>query len=217
MKFTTMKVLVFGATGGTGNLVVQQALDKGMQVTAFARNPSKISIKHPKLKLVQGDVLQQSSIDAIISGHDAVICCIGAPATKAGQLRSEGTKNIIWSMQKNAVTRFICQTSLGYADSKKVLKHTPFVFKKIIVPLLLKKTFEEHELQETVIKQSGLNWTIVRPGTLTNGKYTGGYKQGFDYSDGSLKVKISRADVADFMVKQLETDNYNKKVVGLSY
>ena len=143
-----MKILVFGATGGTGSLVVQQALEKGIEVTAFARNPEKLKIQNANLKTVQGDVLQQGSIDKIMPGHDAVICCLGAPAAKAGQLRSEGTKNIITAMTKHGVSRLVCQTSLGYDDSKIVLCYTPFVFRKVVVPYLLKKTFEDHSLQE---------------------------------------------------------------------
>ncbi|MEP7144301.1 MAG: SDR family oxidoreductase [Ferruginibacter sp.] len=212
-----MKVLVFGATGATGKQVVQQALSMGHEVTAFVRNPAKIGYTNPKLKVVNGDVLQQASIEPVMAGQDAVVCCIGSPATKAGQLRSEGTKNILGSMKKHGISRFICQASLGYADSAAVLNNTPFVFRKIIVPLLLKKTFEEHELQETYIRESDLKWTILRPGTLTNGKYTGSYRHNFDYSDAALKVKISRADVADFIMQQLQTDQYIKQTVGLSY
>jgi putative NADH-flavin reductase len=212
-----MKILVFGATGGTGTQVVQQALDKGFEVTAFVRNPEKLKISNASLKVVQGDVLQQTSIDKIIGGHDAVICCLGAPAAKAGQLRSDGTKNIINAMQQNGVQRLICQTSLGFGDSEIVLNYTPFVFRKIIAPYLLKKTFADHLLQETFVKQSNLNWTIVRPGTMTNGKFTCNYKHGFSYADSSLKIKISRADVADFLIKQISSNQYQNKETGISY
>ena len=212
-----MKVIVFGATGGTGNLVVQQALENGFDVTAFVRNPAQLKIKNAKLKIVQGDVLQQNSIDSIMQEYDAVICCLGTPATKAEQLRSIGTRNIINAMTKFGVSRLICQTSLGYGDSKFVLDFTPFVFRKIIVPFLLKKTFEDHLLQESFIKQSNLNWTIVRAGSLTNGKGTGNYKKEFEYTDSSLKVKISRADVAHFLTATLTNQNSYNKVVGISY
>jgi putative NADH-flavin reductase len=212
-----MKILVFGATGGTGTQVVKQALNKDLEVTAFVRNPAKLKILNVKLKVVHGDVLEQSSIDKVIGGHDAVICCLGAPATKAGQLRSDGTKNIINSMQQKGVPRLICQTSLGFDDSEPVLNHTAFFFRKIIVPYLLKKTFADHLLQENFIKQSNLNWTIVRPGTMTDGKFTGEYKHGFSYSDNSLKVKISRADVADFLIKQVFSNQYQNKLTGVSY
>ncbi len=212
-----MKLLVFGATGGTGSHVVQQGLAKGFEVTAFVRDPSKLKITHPNLKIVQGDVLKPESIDKVMKGQDAVICCLGAPVTKAGTLRSAGTKNILGSMVKSGVHRFICQASLGYGDSTSILDFTPFIFRKVIVPLLLKKTFDDHLLQETFIKQSNLDWTIIRPGTLTNGQMTGNYKQGFEYTDSSLKVKISRADVAQHLTTQVSNPSSYHKVIGLSY
>jgi putative NADH-flavin reductase len=211
-----MKLLIFGATGGTGSQVVQQALEKGFQVTAFVRSPEKITVSNRLLKVVKGDVLQQSSIDLIMPGHDAVICCIGAPPTKAGVQRSEGTNNILRSMEKFGIKRFVCQASLGYDDSAVILKNTPFVFRKIIVPLLLKKTFEEHSKQEKIIRQSNTSWTIVRPGSLTNGKLTAQYYQGDDYTNDIWKVKISRADVAHFLVGQVTDERYMHRAVGVS-
>jgi putative NADH-flavin reductase len=142
---------------------------------------------------------------------------LGAPAKKAGTLRSEGTKNIINAMKETNVNRLICQTSLGFDDSKEVLKCTSFFFKNIIVPYILKSTFSEHSLQENAIKQSGLNWTIVRPGNLTNGKKTEKYKSAFSYSDTTLKVKISRADVAQLMLKQVSANDNFQKTIGISY
>jgi len=212
-----MKLLIFGATGGTGKLVVEQALSKGFGVTAFLRNPEKLSLSDPRLSIVKGDVLQQSTIDAIMPGHDAVICCLGAPANKAFRLRSEGTKNILSAMKKYGVTRFICQTSLGFGDSETLLNNTSFIFRKIIVPLLLKTTFAEHSIQEKTIAESDVNWTIVRPGIMVDTAYTGAYKHGFDYTDKSVKVKIARADVAHFMLEQLNNKIYNKKTTGISY
>ncbi len=212
-----MKILLFGATGGTGKLVLDEALQNGHTVTAFVRNPAKLQTAHSHLTVVTGDVLQKESIDRCISGHDAVICCLGAPAAKAGTLRSQGTKNIIESMEEAGISRFICQTSLGYGDSEIVLKATPFVFRKLIAPLLLKKTFADHLFQEQFIKSSKLEWTIVRPGTLTNGKPTGQVKHDFDYADPSLKVKVSRADVAMFMVSLLKNPASIKQVTGVSY
>lgn len=211
-----MKLLLFGATGGTGKQVLLQALEQGYKVTIIVRNPSKITLANSNLKIIQGDVLTALP-DEAFTGHDAVICCLGAPANKAATLRSEGTKNIIKAMKKANVNRFICQSSLGFDDSVEVLNRTSFIFKKIIVPYILKATFKEHLLQELAIKQSKLNWTIVRPGSLTNGIKTGKYKYGFSYNDSTLKVKISRADVADMMLKQLTMPQYLQKVVGISY
>ena len=216
-NFIKMKILLFGATGGTGNQVLLQALEQGHIVTAIVRNPSKLKIQSDNLKVEQGDVLNISSIEDAFANQDAVICCLGAPANKAGVLRSEGTKNIIKVMGKANINRFICQTSLGFDDSIDVLKCTSFLFKNIIVPFVLKATFKEHHVQEDVIKQSCLNWTIVRPGNLTNGIKTEQYKYGFPYNDPTLKVKISRADVADCMLKQLTSTQYLQKAIGISY
>jgi putative NADH-flavin reductase len=211
-----MKILLFGSTGGTGKEVLLQALEKGHFITAIVRNPTKINIQSERLKVIQGDVLI-SNLDFAFAEQDAVICCLGAPANKAGTLRSEGTKNIIDAMKKANIDRLICQTSLGYDDSIPVLNCTSFIFKKIIVPYILKATFKEHHLQEIAIKQSGLNWTVVRPGNLTNGKKTENYKSNFSYADPTLKVKISRADIAHLLIKQLSSSENNQKIIGISY
>ncbi|MEO6313764.1 MAG: SDR family oxidoreductase [Chitinophagaceae bacterium] len=212
-----MKLLLFGASGATGRLVAAQAIALGHEVTAFVRNPEKIILSHPALAIVTGDVLNPASVDHAMAGHDAVLCCLGAPANKAYQLRSEGTKNILAAMKRHGVARFICQTSLGFADSRPILDNTSFVFKKIIVPFFLKTTFAEHAIQESLITCSDLNWTVVRPGNMTNGAQTGNYKHGFDYRDGTIKVKIARADVAHFMLAQLNNNAYSKKITGISY
>lgn len=211
-----MNILLFGATGGTGKQVLLQALEQGHFVTAIVRNPSKIKLQSDRLKIVQGDVLT-SNLDLAFVEQYAVICCLGVPANKAGTLRSEGTKNIIKAMKVANVNRLICQTSLGFDDSVEVLKNTSFIFKKLIVPFILKSTFNEHSLQEKVIKESDLNWTIIRPGNLTDGKKTENYKSSFSYSDPALKVKISRADVAHLILKQLSTNDNFQKTIGISY
>jgi putative NADH-flavin reductase len=211
-----MNILLFGATGGTGKQVLLQTLEQGHYITAVVRNPTKINLQSDRLKIVKGDVLTSNLVE-FVSGQDVVICCLGVPANKAGTLRSEGTKNIINAMKGTNVNRLICQTSLGFDDSKEVLKCTSFFFKNIVVPYILKSTFLEHSLQEKAIKQSGLNWTIIRPGNLTNGKKTEKYKSAFSYSDTTLKVKISRADVAQLMLKQLSNNDNFQKTIGISY
>jgi putative NADH-flavin reductase len=211
-----MKLLLFGASGGTGKQVLLQALEQGHFITAIVRKPLKVNIQSENLKVVQGNVLT-SNLDFAFVGQDAVICCLGAPANKARKLRSEGTKNIVEAMKRANLNRLICQTSLGYDDSIEVLNCTSYLFRKIIVPYVLKTTFSEHHVQEMVIKQSGLNWTIVRPGNLTNGKKTKNYKSNFSYSDPTLKVKISRADVAHFILKQVLITESNQKTIGISY
>ncbi len=212
-----MKLIVFGATGGTGQHLVKQALAQGHMVTAFVRNPAKFGVSHPGLRIVQGDVLDAASVEQAVSGHDAVLAALGAPARDTNKVRSEGTRNIISAMEKTGVRRLVCQTSLGYGDSIQVLDRTPFYFRHIIVPFFLRRVFADHALQEDVIKQSSVDWIIVRPGNLTDGERTGRYRHGFAASDQAITVSVSRADVADFMLKQLSDDTYLRKTPGLSY
>ena len=212
-----MKLIIFGATGGTGRQLVRLALDEGYAVTAFARRPERLEIDHPHLRLHPGDVLDPESVRTAIIGHDAVLSALGAPPTKTGVIRSEGTRNIIDAMEATGIQRFVCMTSLGYGDSRPVLDATPFYFKHIIVPLLLRKAFADHEVQEGLIQGSKLDWTIVRPGSLTDGERTGQYRHGFAPTDRPLQVEVSRADVADFMLKQLKDTTYLKRTTGLSY
>jgi putative NADH-flavin reductase len=212
-----MKLIIFGATGGTGRLLVEQAIAQGHQVTAFVRNPSKITLKYPGLKVSTGDVMDASAVNLAVGGHDAVLSAIGSPANKIGIVRSQGTLNIINAMQQKGVKRLICQTSLGYGDSVKTLDRTPLYFKYLIVPFILKKGFADHALQEQYIKESNLDWVIIRPGNLTNGPFTGQYKHGFEATDPTIKVKVARADVAHFMLKQLTNNTYLHLTPGISY
>lgn len=212
-----MKLIVFGATGGTGQQVVQQALAQDHAVTVFVRNPAKFGVNHPNLKIAQGDVMDLASVERVLPGHDVVLVALGAPARDKGKVRSKGTRNIISAMEKTGVRRLVCQTSLGYGDSLQVLDRAPLHFKYIIVPFLLRGAFADHELQEDFIKRSDLDWIIVRPGNLTDGEKTGHYRHGFPASDKAITVNISRADVADFILKQLSDDTYLRKTPGLSY
>lgn len=209
-----MNLLVFGSTGGTGRHLVELALARGHVVTAFARDPAKLDIGHADLKVVRGDVMDLASVERAMQGQEAVLSALGTPASKKDTLRSDGTLNIIRAMEKAGVRRFVCQSSLGIGDSRDIL---PFHYKYIIVPVILRHAFADHERQENYVKQSRLDWTIVRPGNLTNGKRTGVYRHGFAVTDKAIKLRISRADVADFTLKQLADDTYFYETPGVSY
>ena len=212
-----MKLIVFGATGGTGQHLVKQALAQGHAVTAFVRNPAKFGVSDPGLKIVQGDVMDAASVEHAVSGHDAVLVALGGPARDTSKVRSEGTRSVISAMEKTSVRRLVCQTSLGYGDSRQSLDRTPFHFRYIIVPFFLRRAFADHQLQEELIQRSGLDWIIVRPGNLTDGARTGRYRHGFQATDKTITVTISRADVAHFMLGQVSDNAYLRKTVGLSY
>ncbi len=209
-----MKLLIFGSTGGTGRELVKQALENGHTVTAFARTPEKLDITHQNLLVVMGDVLDSAPVERAVEGQDAVISALGTPAMTKNTTRSEGTQNIIRAMEKLGVRRLVSLSSMGIGDSRDML---PFHYKYILVPLFLRQGFVEHELQDDRIKQSQTEWTIVRPGAVTNGDRTGVYRHGLPVSDKTIKAKISRADVADFMLKQLSDNTYLHKAPWVSY
>lgn len=207
------KILIFGATGGTGKELIHQSLSKGHKVTAFVRSPEKLQVQNTNLTIVKGNVLNYDKVHEAMVGHAIVFSCLGMPASDKSKLREEGTANIVKAMEAHQVKRFICQTSLGFGDSKEVL---PWHMKYLIVPFILKNAFKDHEAQETVIQNSKTEWTIVRPGNMTNGKKTGKYKFGFLPTE-QIKLKISRSDVADFMLRQIENMDFLYKKVGISY
>jgi putative NADH-flavin reductase len=209
-----MKLLVFGATGGTGREIVAQGLDQGHVLTAFARNPTALTTKHEKLKLALGDVRDYPSVQAAVQGQEAVLSALGVRKLRKNTVLSDGTKNIIRAMEQHGVRRFICESSLGVGDSQGQLG---WLFNLFIIPLFLRNVFRDKEAQEQYIKQSSLDWIIVRPAALTNGSRTGVYRHGFGTTDRTIKGKISRADVADFMLQQLTDDTYLRQTPGLSY
>jgi len=208
-----MKITIFGATGTIGKQLVKDALAKNHQVTAFGRNMDKLNaFKNKNLTKQKGDVFNTIDVDESVKGMDAVIIVLGAG--RNGRVRAEGTLNIINAMKQNNVERLICQSTLGAGESNENLN---FFWKNIMFGWFLKPAFLDHELQEKHVKNSGINWTIVRPAAFTNGEKTGRYKHGFDASEKSLSLKISRADVSDFLLNQLHSDKYLLKTPGLSY
>ncbi len=228
-----MKIIIFGSTGGTGSQLISQALEQDYEVTAFARNPKKIKQSHKKIKIqghevtaigdnseklniIEGDVLDVSSVEQAIQGHDAVLCSLGmSNIMDKSKLRANGTLNIIQAMQKAGVKRLICQSALGTGDSKNLL---PFHYRFFIAPLFMHRLYEDHLAQETHIKKSQLEWVIVRPAVLTDGESTGSYQTGVtEDDDKAIIAKISRADTADFMLKQLTNESFLYKTPYISY
>ena len=209
-----MKLIIFGATGTVGQQVVKQALEQGHWVTAFARNPARLDIQHPQLKRVQGDVMNFPVVEQAVRDQDVVVCVLGSGNQLTGTVRSEGTRQIIRAMEKTGVRRLICQSTLGAGDSWGSLN---FYWKYIMFSLILRNVFVDHEKQETYVRQSQLDWTIVRPGAFLDGERTGHYRHGFPGTDKTSQLRISRADVADFILKQLTDQTYLHQTPSLSY
>jgi len=210
-----MKLLIIGATGGTGQELVKHALAQGHDVTAFVRNPVKFSVSHNRLEVAQGDVLDPASLERAVHDKDAVLSALGHKRfIIPSRILSDGTRNIIAAMEKHKIKRFVCETSLGVSDGwwKLGLYYTLFV-----TPFIVFFYFWDKARQEKLIKQSSLDWVIVRPGRLTNGKKRGIYRHGLNVGNALWTVSISRADVADFMMRQVTEDSYLRKTPGVAY
>jgi putative NADH-flavin reductase len=210
-----MKLLIIGGTGGTGKEIIKQALEQGHKLTALVRSPEKVKITHQNLSVIKGNVLDYEKVQEAVSGQDAVLSALGHRRffIKTNIL-SEGTRNIIHAMEKQNVNRFISITSLGINDSrfKLGLYYTLFV-----IPVIVLFYFLDKRKQEKLIRSSRLDWTIVRPGQLTNGKKRGRYKHGANVGNYFLTKMISRADVAHFMLCQLTDPTYLHKTPGVTY
>ena len=210
-----MNVVLFGATGTVGKHVVAQALEQGHVLTAFCRDRAKLDVAaHPNLRIVEGNVLNPEDVARAMIGQDAVCVVLGSGKSRTSTIRSAGTAQIIRAMQETGVRRLICQTTLGNGDSRENLN---FFWKRVMFGWFLKQVYLDHERQEQMVRESDLDWTLVRPGAFTDGDKTGQYKHGFGPHARGLKLKISRADVADFLLKQVQSDAYLHQAPGLSY
>ncbi len=210
-----MKILLIGATGPTGQQILTRALAQGHQVTALARHPDKLTIGSERLLVVQGDVLNESSLEQAMTDQDAVICALGLSLTdsrKPTTVYSTGTRNIITAMDKKGVRRLVCITGIGSGDSRG---HGGFFYDRIFLPLILNQGYIDKTRQEEEIKRSDLDWVITRPAQLTNGAAKGNYRV---LLDGNYTTKtIARADVATFVLEQLSSNQYLKKTPVISY
>jgi putative NADH-flavin reductase len=203
-----MRILIFGATGATGRQLVAQSLAAGHDVTAFARTPSKMSTTHPRLRVVQGDVLDEASVDAAMPGHDVVMIALGTRLTGDDKTISLGTDHVLAAMRKHGVQRLIVESAWGTGDSSR---YGGFLLNRIVRPLLLKHPYEEHELQERAVATSDVDWTVVRPGRLTNGAKSRTLRG--SRTPQGLKQKASRAEVAAFMIGEAEHPAHSREAI----
>lgn len=210
-----MKISLFGATGKVGQHLVDQALERGDEVTAFVRDPSKLTTQqHKRLKVVQGDVLDPKDVEQAVAGTDAVLSTIGHTKTSSKDVLAEGIKNIIAAMNKHGVHRLVSLTGAGVRDPKD----EPKLVDRIIgwlLKLLQKELLEDAIEQARMVKESHLDWVIVRAPVLTEGEKKGEYRIGYVGKESG--TTLSRADVADFMLKQTTDDTYLHQAPLVSY
>lgn len=208
-----LRLLVIGATGGTGRELVQQALAQGHTVTAFVRDPAKLQIEHANLRIAQGDVLDYPTVEAAMREQDAVLSALGHRRFLGPtRIQSEGMRNILRAMAACDVPRLICETALGLGNSAGWLG-LPGTF--FMLPFVLPFYFWDKLRQEELIMASDRDWVIARPGMLTSGPARGNYRHGPEVGSYLWPVAIARADVADFMLKQLRDDTCLGTAPGL--
>lgn len=209
-----MKIYVIGGSGKTGLEIIKQALAHEYKVTALLRNPTKFPFSHKNLTLVKGDVLKPESLKNTMVNHDAVISALGHKKfIIKSSILSEGTKNILAEMKSQKISRFICITSLGINDSKFKLG---LYYTLFTIPFILYFYFKDKAKQENLIKASTTEWTIVRPGQLTNGKLTENYQHGKNVGHYLLTKMISRANVAHFILDILKNKKYCYQTPGIT-
>ncbi|MCP1146587.1 NAD(P)-dependent oxidoreductase [Lysinibacillus endophyticus] len=204
-----MKIIVFGATGGVGKSVVKQALEKGFEVTAFVRTPSKVELKHEQLHILQGDAFNKEEVAAAIAGHDVVVSCLGSSqGMKKSTELEQMTKNIVDGMRENKVNRIIYTASAG------INNEIPGITGKMVMKML-KNALIDHRNAVDYIEANGLNFTIVRPMGLTNDPLTGEYREAKIGVPEKAK-SIPRADVAHFIVKALSDKQYENASISIA-
>jgi len=203
-----MKFLLIGATGRTGEAIVEQGLAQGHDITALVRDRSKVASSDPHLHLVEGDILNAPDVDSAMVGQDAVICSLGTGVTfKHVTLFSDGTQHLLDAMRKHAVRRIVCITGISAGDSRG---HGGFFYDRVVEPTLLRTIYQDKDRQEALLRHSDRDWIIVRPAMLTNDQATGKYRVLLDLT-GVTVGKVARADVAAFVLQQIASDDFIRK------
>ena len=201
-----MQVLIIGASKGIGLETTRQALEAGFDVRALARSASAIALSNLRLEKVSGDALNHRDVEAALTGVDAVIVTLGVGLRELFRpvhLFSDATRVLIAAMKTQTVKRLICVTGFGAGDSRasiRCLQRVPF-------QMVFGHAYDDKSRQEQLIKESGLDWTIARPGVLTGGPRTGRYQVLCEPSKWRNGI-ISRSDVAEFLVRQIEDQTY---------
>ena len=209
-----MKMVVFGASGGLGRQIVEQALGLGYIVTAFVRTPAKLGIHHQNLTAFQGDVMDDAAVVKAVAGQDVVISALGPTRPPVPHMMETAAKNIVAAMQKHGLRRIVSTTGAGVRqpeDQPKFIDH----FIGFLLNLLAKEVVIDSAANVKVIQSSDLEWTIVRFPRLMDGAHTGKYRVGYVGKDSSSQ--LSRADGADFVLKELVEKKWLRKLPVVSY
>jgi uncharacterized protein YbjT (DUF2867 family) len=215
-----VKVIVFGSSGGTGMATMRALVAAGHDVTAFARDPTKLP-SSPAIRPVRGDVMNAAEVAVAVPGHDLAIVSLGnsqnpfammfgARRTTPANVCEAGTRHIVAAMQAAGMARLLVVSAFGIGDTKARL---PFAF-KLFYRTVLREHMADKEKQEELVKSSGLDWTLVQPVGLTDGPCTNNWLA--DTQGVIRKQQMSRADVAAFLVSLVASTAYSRATVALS-
>ncbi|MCP4762231.1 MAG: SDR family oxidoreductase [archaeon] len=209
-----MIIGIFGGTGETGMEMIKQGLELGYSFKILARTPSKIDFKNDNMEIIKGDILQYDIVKKIVENTDAILVAIGADERGETHFYSDATKNIVKAMNECNVKRLSIISAAGVGNDPD--PNLDFVTKKIIIPLFFKKVYIDMDRMEKLIVGSNLDYTIMQPPALTRTQLTGTYRTEIGMSVRKGR-KISRADLAQFMVNNIEDKKYFRKKVGIAY
>jgi len=208
-----MRLLVLGATGQVGRLVVGQAIRRGHEVTGFARAPQTLRDTSPLVMVVSGDALDPNAVASAVRKQDAVVYALGAGNVRTTNLFSESTRILLDAMQREDVRRLVCVTGVGAGDTKG---HGGFVYDRIVYPLFTKAIYVDKDRQEALIRDSGTDWTIVRPAAFR--KHTAAAPLTVVTNvDGIVLRRIAPHEVAVFVVDEAEQNRYVRQAVFIGH
>lgn len=206
-----VRVLVFGGTRGVGRLVAERATEEGHQVTVFARHPDAVAWAQPPARLVRGDAREHEAVAAAVPGHDAVVMSLGpSGAERFQRFIGPATQRMVDAMERRGVRRLLLLSALGVGQSRR---DAPAAFRWFVAPILLRTTFADRADAEDVVRRSRLDWTIVRPLWLTDGPRTGRWRATMEGRE--VRGGISRADVAEFVLAQLDRREFVGQAVAI--
>jgi len=208
-----MRVLVLGATGGVGRLVVENALKRRHEVTALVRSPDKVGDLASPVTVVTGDALDARAVANAVTGQSAVIYALGAGNVRHTSLFSDSTRVLLTAMTQHAVRRLICVTGVGAGDTKG---HGGFLYDRLVYPLFTKGIYADKDKQESLIRESPTDWTIVRPAPFRNARPSGPLRVVTDVDSITLR-RIARAEVAEFLIDELEQNRYVRQSVFIGH
>jgi putative NADH-flavin reductase len=205
-----MRLLILGATGGTGRALIPQALERGHAITAFIRSPEKLGPLADRVSVKQGDPRRAAELEAVLPGHDAVLSALGPPGPGPTTILRDGARSTIEAMRAAGPRRLI-------VVSAAVLFEDLGLLGTLLRRTLLKNVAADSAEMERVVMGSGLDWTIARPPRLTNGALTGQYRVENEHlPERSALASISRADVAHFLLTELEQGTHIHHIVGIT-